>query len=136
MRSETVYVGLNTNLPCHFLCFTLYCINCGMSCVFFFFFFFLNFKIHLFYKGSKKNTWSARCIYLLLRSWACKLSFLPRWPIEFIILLLQFYQLCSFFIPFFLLLGFFYHWAFRKKWASMVGNMSFYSVGKGMNKAH
>ena len=24
MRSETMYVGLNTNLSCHFLCFTLY----------------------------------------------------------------------------------------------------------------
>ena len=119
-----IYLAIN-------LCFTLYCINCGMSCVYLFFF---NFKSQLFYKGCKNNTWTTHRIYLLLRSWACWLSFLPRWPIEFIILLLRFYQLCSFFIPFFLLLGFFYHWAFRKKWASIVGNMSFYSVGKGMNK--
>ena len=135
MHSETVYVGLNTNLPCHqsmfyFILYQLWYVMCLI------FFFKKNFKSQLFYKGCKNNTWPARCIYLLLRSWACKLSFLPRWPIEFIILLLQFYQLCSFFIPFFLLLAFFYHWAFRKKWASIVGNMSFYSVGKGMNKAH
>ena len=84
-------------------------------CHVFNFFFFFNFKSQLFYKGSKNNTWSARCIYLLLCIWACWLSFLPGWSIEFIILLLWFYQLCFFFIPFFLLLGFFYHWAFRKK---------------------
>ena len=133
MHSETVYVWLNTNLTCHqsmfyFILYQLWYIMCLI-------FFFLNFKSQLFYKGCKNNTWPTCCIYLLLHSWACWLSFLPRWPVEFIILLLRFYQLCSFFIPFFLLLGFFYHWDFRKKGASIVGNMSFYSVGKGMNKA-
>ena len=44
MRSETMYVGLNTKLPCNFLCFTLYCINCGMSCVYFLFFKILKFS--------------------------------------------------------------------------------------------
>jgi len=41
-------------------------------------------------------------LYLLLRSWACWLSFLPRWPIEFIILLLP---LILFFAPVFLIVG-------------------------------
>ena len=124
-----MYVGLNTNLPCHqsmfyFILYQLWYVMCLI-------FFKKILKVNYFIRDVK----TIRCIYLLLRSWACWLSFLPRWPVEFIILLLQFYQLCSFFIPFFLLLGFFYHLDFCKKWASIVGNMSFYSVGKGMNKA-
>ena len=34
----------------------------------------------------------SRCLYLLLIPWACWLSFLPRWPIGFIILFLGFPQ--------------------------------------------